>query len=119
MTSGFLHGAYKLEHCLEIVNNKLIHGDIALTDYTEESFTKYMTSVFTNSNVYDNGKMKSMNGKGIARVVTGGNQTPSTSEFLTVTIDGSFGLNNSNNGTDKVTSSDIINMFRMTNYLAC
>ena len=40
----------------------MIHGDHKLDNYTEESFTKYITSMFTNSNVYDNGKMKSMNG---------------------------------------------------------
>lgn len=44
LQKGFLDGAYKSECCLETVDNKLIYGDIALTDDTEESFTKYTTS---------------------------------------------------------------------------
>lgn len=40
----------------EMVDNKLIHGDIALADYTEKKFTKFMTSVSITSNIYDNGK---------------------------------------------------------------
>ena len=79
----FLDGAYKSECCLKTVDNKLIRGDVALTDYTEESFTKYMTSVSTNSSVYNNGKMKSMNGNGISRSVTGGPQTSSSENLPT------------------------------------
>ena len=77
-----------------------------------------MTSVFINSNVYDNSKMKSMKGKGIAQSVTGSQQI-SSSKNLAILMDRSFGLNNSSNGIEKVTSFDVINMFCMTNCLAC
>ena len=62
LQKGILEGAYKTERCVETLDEKLIQGDLKLDNYTEESFTKHMTSMFTNSNVYNNGKMKSMNG---------------------------------------------------------
>ena len=62
LQKGILEGAYKTESCVETLDEKLIHGDLILDNYTEESFTKYMTSMFMNSNVYNNGKLKSMNG---------------------------------------------------------
>ena len=78
LQKGILEGAYKTERCVETLDEKLIHGDLMLDNYTEESFTKYMTSMFTNLNVYDNSKMKSMNsGKamGCARATKTGNKT--------------------------------------------
>ena len=62
LQKGILEGAYKTERCVETLDKKLIHGDLKLDNYSEESFTKHMTSIFTNSNIYDNSKMKSMNG---------------------------------------------------------
>ena len=62
LQKGILEGAYKTGRCVKNLDAKLIHGDLKLDDYTEESFTKQMTSMFTNSNVYDNGIVKSMNG---------------------------------------------------------
>ena len=114
-----LEGAYKTERCVKNLDEKLIHGDLQLDDYTEESFTKHMTSMFTNSNVYDNGKMKSMNsGKvvGQGRAATTGNETSSD---LQTRLNGAFSLVSSENETSPITSFNIINMLRMTNYLAC
>ena len=78
-----------------------------------------MTSMFTNSNVYDNGKMKSMNsGKAVGRgraVKTG----DETSSDLQTQLDSAFGFVSSGNGTSSITSFDIINMFRMTIFLVC
>ena len=62
LQKGMLEGAYKTKQCIETLDKKLIHGDLKIDNYSEESFTNYMTSMFTNSNVNDNGKMKPMNG---------------------------------------------------------
>ena len=78
-----------------------------------------MTTMFMNSNIYDNGKMKSMNGgtaAGRGRAAMTGDET---SNDLQTRLDGAFGLISSSNGTSPVTAFDIINMFRMTHCLAC
>ena len=115
LQKSLLEGAYKTERCVETLDERLIHGDLKLDDYIEESFTKYMTNMLTNSNVYDNGKMKSMNGgkaAGRGRAAKTGDEISSD---LQTRMDGAFGLVNSDNGTSPVTVFDIINMFRMTN----
>ena len=48
LQKSVLEGAYKTEGCVETPDEKLIHGDLKLDNYTEESFTKHMTSMFTN-----------------------------------------------------------------------
>ena len=119
LQNGILEGAYKTKRCVETLDEKLIHGDMKLDDYTEESFTKHMTAMFTNSNVYENGKMKYMNGGkavGCGRVAMTRNETSSD---LQTRMDGAFGLVSSGNRTSPVTAFDIINMFRMTHCLAC
>lgn len=119
LQKGILEGAYKTERCVETLDEKVIHGDLMLDNYTEESFAKYVTSIFTNSNVYDNDKMKFMNGGKAAsrgRVAKTGDET---SNDLQTRLDSAFGLVSSGNGMSPFTSFDIINMFRMTNYLVC
>ena len=119
LQKGILEGAYKTERCVETLDEKLIHGDLMLDNYTEESFTKYMTSMFTNSNVYDNGKMKSMNGgkaAGRGRAALTGDEISSD---LQTRLDSAFGFVSSGNGTSPISSLDIINMLQMTNCLAC
>ena len=51
----FFEGPYKTERFVKNLDEKLVHGDLKLDNYTEESFNKHMTSMFTNSNVYDDG----------------------------------------------------------------
>mmetsp|Transcript_28205 Transcript_28205/g.31997 ORF Transcript_28205/g.31997 Transcript_28205/m.31997 type:complete len:160 (-) Transcript_28205:565-1044(-) len=78
-----------------------------------------MTAMFTNSNVYDNGKMQSMNGgkaAGRGRAATTGDETSSD---LQTRLDSAFGLVSSSNGTSPITAFDLINMFQMTHCLAC
>jgi len=48
LQKGILEGAYKTERCVETLDEKLVQGDLKLDDYSEESFTKHMTSMFTN-----------------------------------------------------------------------
>lgn len=53
---GFLDEAYKNKKCIERLDEKFIHGDLALTKFkTPSSFTKHMTSLFTNVDIYENG----------------------------------------------------------------
>ena len=119
LQKGVLEGAYKTKRCVKTLDKKLIHGDLKLDDYTEEHFTKYMTSMFTNSNVYDNDKMKSMNrGQAAGRGCTA-KTGDETSSDLQTRMDSAFGLVSLGNGTSPVTAFDIINMFRMTHCLAC
>ena len=119
LQKSLLEGAYKTERCVETLDERLIHGDLKLDDYIEESFTKYMTNMLTNSNVYDNGKMKSMNGGKAAGRGQAAKTGDETSSDLQTWLDGTFGLVSSANGTSHITSFDIINMFQMTNCLAC
>ena len=69
-------------------DDKLVHGNIALSNYTEDAFTKYMMSMFTNLNVYDNSKMKSINGKGTscAHVATECQQPPSSDLLISMDV---------------------------------
>ena len=39
LQKGILEGAYKTERCVETLEEKLIHGDLKLDDYTAESFS--------------------------------------------------------------------------------
>jgi len=113
----YLRVPIRLNDVLKTLDEKLIHGDMKLDNYTEESFTKHMTAMFTNSNIYENGKMKSMNGgkaAGCGQVATTGDETSSD---LQTQLDGAFGLVSSGNGTSPVTAFDLINMFRMTHCL--
>ena len=75
--------------------------------------------MFTNSNVNDNGKMKSMNGSKAAGRGRAAKIGDETSSDLQTRLDGAFGLVSSGNGMSPITSFDIINILRMTNYLAC
>jgi len=110
-----LEGAYKTEQCVKTLDEKLIHGDLMLDNYAAESFTKYMTSMFTNSNLYDNGEMESMNGNKAAGHGWATKTGDEISNDLQTRMDGTFGLVSSGNNTSPITSFDIINMFRMTN----
>ena len=78
-----------------------------------------MTSMFTDSNVCDNVKMKSMNGKGTGYAGAAKKGDQLTSSDLKVRMDDAFGLASSNNGTSHVTAFDITNWFLMKNCLAC
>ena len=88
-----------------------MHGDLKLNNYTAESFTNNMTSMFTNSNIYDNGKMKFMNGGRVAGHGCAATTGEDTSSDLQTRLDGVFGLVSSGNDTSLVTVFDIINMF--------
>ena len=78
-----------------------------------------MTSMFTNSNINHNGKMKSINGcraAGRGRAAKIGDKTSSD---LQTQLDDAFGLVSSGNVKSPITSFYIINMLQTTNCLAC
>ena len=81
-----------------------------LNDYTEEPFTRYMTSMFTNSNDYANGKMKSRNGDKAAGHRLAAKTGDKTTSDLQTQLD-SAGLVSSGNGTSPIISFNFINMF--------
>ena len=59
---GFLHGAYSDHESLGHVQTKLKNNESKLSDWTKSSqFLLSMTEIFTNYNVYSNGKMKKLN----------------------------------------------------------
>ena len=119
LQKGVLEGASKTKQCVETLNEKLIYGDLKLDNYTEKPFTNLMTSMFTNSNFYDNGKMKSMNGGTATGRACAAKPGDKTSSDLETRMDGALGLISSANGTSFVTIFNIVNMFRMMNCLAC
>ena len=105
-----LEGAYKTKRCVKTLDKKLIHSDLMLDNYTEKSFIKYITSMFTNSNVYDNGKMKSMNGGKAADRGRAAKTGDESSSDLQTQLDSAFGLDSLGNGTSPITAFNIINM---------
>ena len=67
---GFLHGAYSGHQALKYLTDKLNNDDVQLTKWkTPIDFRKEMTRVYTNNNVYKDGKMTKLNNNqlGLAR----------------------------------------------------
>ena len=59
---GFLQGAYSDHESLDYVQTKLKNNESKLSEWTKSlQFLMSMTEIFTNYNVYSNGKMKKLN----------------------------------------------------------
>ena len=120
---AFLDGTYKDEKCLEYIDNQLVQGDFKLSDYTSDTFTNHMNQIFSNSEVFSNGRMKKLNARHAARAATTGGKseeaTDSKDANLHINMSGDYGLNSSGGGNSKVTIFDVANMLKMTNCLAC
>ncbi|OEU11655.1 hypothetical protein FRACYDRAFT_244773 [Fragilariopsis cylindrus CCMP1102] len=120
---AFLDGTYKDEKCLEYIDNQLVQGDFKLSDYTSDTFTNHMNQIFSNSEVFSNGRMKKLNARHAARAATTGGKseeaTDSKDANLHINMSGDYGLISSSGGNSKVTIFDVANMLKMTNCLAC
>ena len=79
---GFLQGAYSNHESLGHMQTKLKNNENKLTDWTKSSeFLMSMTEIFTNYDVYSNGKMRKLNQSQVHQARTAGRgSTPEPSQ---------------------------------------